>query len=98
MFIECLKENKEPEFPYDIYSAINMSSVAILGHRSVLNGGKPYDIPDYTKEETRKALENDNDSPFYYSDGREPTIPCCSHSDYRATDEQLKNYLDFIKD
>jgi len=75
-----------------------MSSVAILGHRSVLNGGIPYDIPDYHNEETRKQLENDTDSPFYCSDGREPTIPCCSHPDYRVTDEQLKNYLEFIKD
>ena len=98
MFLDCIAEHKEPEFPYDIYSAINMSSVAILGHRSVLNGGIPYDIPDYHNEETRKALENDNDSPFYYSDGREPTIPCCSHPDYRVTDEQMKNYLEFIKD
>ena len=96
--IECLKEHKEPEFPYDIYSAINMASVAILAHRSVLNGGVPYDIPDYHNEETRKTLENDNDSPFYYSDGRTPTIPCCSKTDYSVTDEQMKNYLEFIKD
>ncbi len=98
MFLECLKENREPEFPYDIYSAINMSSVAILGHRSVLNGGIPYDIPDYHLEETRKELEEDRDSPFYYSDGRTPTVPCCSKTDYRVTDEQMKNYLEFIKD
>jgi predicted dehydrogenase len=47
MFVECIKEGKQPEHPFDIYSAVTMSSVAILGHRSVLAGGKTFDIPDF---------------------------------------------------
>ena len=91
-FIESIKEGKQPEHPYDIYSATTMSSVAILAHRSVLNGGQPYDIPDFRLEEDRKQYENDRETPFFGSDGSKPTIPCCSKADYAPTEEQLKNY------
>lgn len=91
-FIECIKEGKQPEHPYDIYSATTMSSVAILGHRSVLSDGQPYDIPDFRLEECRKQYENDRETPFYGTDGSKPTIPCCSENDYKPTEEQLKNY------
>ena len=98
MFLECLSEKKQPALPFDIYSAVNMSAVAILAHRSILNDGKAYAIPDYRNEDVRKELEKDTLSPFYYSDGREPTIPCCSKPDYRVTQEQLDNYIEIMKD
>ena len=94
MFIDCIKAQKQPEHPYDIYSAVTMSSVAILAHRSILNGGVPYDIPDFHMEECRKQYENDRETPFYGTDGSEPTIPCCSKTDYKPTDEQLRRYLE----
>jgi hypothetical protein len=92
MFLDCIKNGKQPEHPFDIYSAINMSSVAILAHRSMLEGGKPYDIPDFTKEEDCKLYENDRLSPFYYTDGRKPTQPCCSQTDFKPTEKQIENY------
>jgi predicted dehydrogenase len=92
MFLDCIKEGKQPEHPFDIYSAINMSSVAILAHRSMLEGGIPYDIPDFTKEEDCKRYENDRLTPFYGADGSEPTLPCCSHTDFRPTEKQMENY------
>ena len=92
VFLECIKKGKQPEHPFDIYSAINMSSVAILAHRSMLEGGKPYDIPDFTKEEDCKLYENDRLSPFYGVDGSEPVIPCCSHTDFKPTEKQIENY------
>ena len=92
MFLDCIKNGKQPEHPFDIYSAINMSSVAILAHRSMLEGGKPYDIPDFTKEEDCKLYENDRLSPFYGSDGSKPTLPCCSHTDFKPTEKQVQNY------
>ena len=97
MFIDCIKSGKQPEHPYDIHSAVTMSSVAILAHRSVLNGGTPYDIPDFHLEERRKQYENDNDTPFYGSDGSIPTIPCCSKTDYKPTQEQISAYLETLK-
>lgn len=36
-----------------------MSSVAILGHRSMLEGGKPFDIPDFKNESDCNLYEND---------------------------------------
>ena len=96
MFMECIKYGKQPEHPFDIYSAINMSSVAILAHRSVLNGGNAYDIPDFHKEEERVKYENDHQSPFYYSDGRTPNIPCCSHPDYKPDEENFSAFLETI--
>ena len=71
-----------------------MASVGILAHRSVLNGGAPYDIPDFRLEEERVKYENDDATPFYYTDGRTPTIPCCSHPDYAPTDEQVEKYIE----
>ena len=97
MFIDCIKSGKQPEHPYDIHSAVTMSSVAILAHRSVLNGGTPHDIPDFHLEERRKQYENDNDTPFYGSDGSIPTIPCCSKTDYKPTQEQISAYLETLK-
>lgn len=91
-FVECVKANKQPEHPFDIYSAVKMSSVAILAHRSMLEGGKPYDIPDFKKEEDKKRYENDYLSPFYGTDGSEPTLLCCSHTDYKPTEAQVDNF------
>ena len=81
-FVECLEQNRQPEHPFDIYSAVNMSSVAILSHRSVLEGGVPYDIPDFHDERERVKYENDRLSPFYGSDGSEPSVRCCSRADF----------------
>lgn len=92
MFRDCIRDGRQPEHPYDVYSAVAMSSVAILGHRSVLNGGQPYDIPDFRLEECRKQYENDRETPFYGTDGSEPTVPCCSKTDYAPSEEQFENY------
>lgn len=75
--LKAIREGKQ--HPMDVYFATTMTSVAILAHRSILNGGKPYDIPDFRKEEDRIKFENDHDTPFYGSDGSEPNIPCSSH-------------------
>ncbi len=96
MFVECIRENKQPEHPFNLHSAVAMSSVAILAHRSVLEGGKPYDIPDFTKEEDRKLYENDRISPFPKEDGGAPDIPCCTDPDYKPTETQLKLYRELI--
>lgn len=98
MFVDCIKEKRQPSHPFDIYSAVTMSSVAILAHRSVLSGGSSYDIPDFTKEEARTKYENDRLSPFYGTDDSEPTIPCCSVTDYKPTEEQLANYLRMLEE
>jgi len=92
IFLDCIKNGRQPEHPFHIKSAIAMSSVAILSHRSMLNGGVTYDIPDFTKEEDCKLYENDRLSPFFGTDGSSPTIPCCSHADFAPTEKQVALY------
>lgn len=97
MFLDCVRENRQPEHPFDIYSAVNMSSVAILAHRSALNGGITYDIPDFTTEEARAQYENDRETPFVGRNGEKPTIPCCTHPDFKPSEKQLELFREVIK-
>ena len=90
IFIDCVRNNQKPKM--DEYFAPTIASVGILGHRSLLDGGMPYDIPDFRKEEDRIKYEDDHLSPFYHDDGREPTIPCCSHTDFRANEEAVARF------
>lgn len=89
-FLTCIREDKDPVF--DVYFATRMASVGILGHRSQMEFGVPYDIPDFRNKADRDKYRDDNLSPFYYSDGREPTMPCCSHPDYRPSQQQIENF------
>jgi len=98
IFVESIKDGKQPEHPFDIYSAVAMSSVAILGHRSVLEGGKPYEIPDFRLDKWCKKYENDRLSPFYTSNNTEPTLPCCSNTDFKPTDTQIKKFVEMVID
>lgn len=96
MFLDCIRKNKQPEHPFDIYSSVTMASVAILAHRSILNGGTPYDIPDFRLEECRKEYENDRQTPFCGTDGSKPNIPCCSNPDYSPTEEQIRKMAELL--
>lgn len=98
IFLKCIREGTQPEFPFDLHSAVAMSSVGILAHRSVLNGGQVYEIPDFHDEEALRQYENDDLTPFYYTDGRTPNIPCSSKPDYRPTETQLKLYREQVSD
>ena len=62
----------------------------------MLEGGKPYAIPDFTVEADRKLYENDRLTPYYSTDGKEPTLPCCSHPDFKPTEKQLELYREFL--
>lgn len=95
-FFDCIRENRKPEM--DEYFATTCASVAILSHRSMLEKGVPYNIPDFRNEEDRKKYENDTLSPFFGKDGSAPDLPCCSHPDFKPTDEQYKNYLELVED
>ncbi|MBQ8402154.1 MAG: hypothetical protein IJX14_09520, partial [Clostridia bacterium] len=95
-FLECIRDGRQPEHPFHVHAAVAMSSTAILSHRSLLEGGKPYEIPDFHCEEWRKMYENDRHSPYYLTDGTEPDLPCCSHTDYKPTEEQMNRYLELF--
>ena len=95
-FLNAVRENKKP--PFDVYFSTRMASVAILAHRSILNGGIPYDVPDFSKEEDRKKYENDHETPFCYTDGREPNIPCSSNPDYKPSELNVENFRKAVKE
>ena len=94
-FFDCIRNNRQPKY-FDVYTATLMAAVGILGHRSMLEYGVPYDIPDFHKEEDRVKWENDTLSPFYGSDGSEPTIESSTVEDDRATPEAMAQYEAYL--
>ncbi len=94
-FFDCIREGKKPYL--DEYVATTMASVGILAHRSVMKFGEPFDIPDFHKEEDRKKYENDTLTPFWSENGTvPPTMPCCSHPDYKPDPARFKLFFDTI--
>ncbi|MBN2882791.1 MAG: Gfo/Idh/MocA family oxidoreductase, partial [Clostridia bacterium] len=63
LFVEAINSQKAPAY-FDVYDGAAMSAVAILGWRSALEKGKPYDIPDFRDENARNAYRNDFATPF----------------------------------
>ena len=56
---------KEQAQPYlDVYKACAMSSIGVLGWKSVLNNGAAFEMPDFKNEASRKKYENDHFNPF----------------------------------
>ena len=99
-FFRCIREGVQ--HPFDVYFATRMASVAILGHKSLLAGGMPYDIPDFRLEEDKKKWENDNSTPFYYSEEYDekltsPNIPLSSKPDYKPSQKQLDNFAKWLE-
>ena len=94
-FFRCVTENKP--HPFDALFATRMASVAILAHRSLMEKGTPYDIPDFSKEEDCLRYENDTLTPFYGPNGEAPSLPCTSEPDYRPDQEEKKRYREILE-
>ncbi len=61
-FIKYINGEHEPFF--NVYRATALSAAGILGWRSIKNGNREFEIPDFSNEEERKKYENDFYSPF----------------------------------
>jgi len=72
-FANAIRSGKPPYL--DVYRGVAMSSVGILAWKSALQGGTPFDVPDFHKESSRKAYENDHWSPFPAHAGLAPDQP-----------------------
>ena len=92
-FFNCIRENRRPEF--DEYFATTCASVGILAHRSLMEQGMPYDIPDFRKEEDCKKYENDHLCPLPRA-GLPANQPCCSHPDYEIDPVKYGNYIKMV--
>ena len=60
---------------FDVYKSVAMSATAILGWRSCLAHGENFRIPDFRNEEERRAVENDDLTPFPDENGEGRTLP-----------------------
>ena len=73
-FANAIRTGKPPFL--DVYRGVAMSSVGILAWKSALADGAPLALPDFRKEASRKAFENDNASPFpSHTDKGYPALP-----------------------
>ncbi len=89
-FLKSIREGVK--HPFDVYFSTRMASVAILGHRSLLEYGVPYDIPDFRKKEDRDKYRNDELTPYWHSNGTPPSLPCSSRPDFEPTELQKENF------
>ena len=51
---------------------------------------------DMKNEEERKVYENDRETPFWGTNGSEPTISCCSNPNFKQKQEVIDKYIDAI--
>ncbi len=72
-FANAIRSGKQPFL--DVYRGVAMSSVGILAWKSALEEGKPFDMPDFRRESSRKLFENDHWSPFPAHAGLAPDQP-----------------------
>lgn len=93
-FLTYLREGKRPIM--DVYFSVTLSAVAILSHRSLMENGRPYDIPDFRDPEVRELWRNDRTTPFYGPNGELPNI-ACSSKPWKPSEEQLNAYFEGIK-
>jgi predicted dehydrogenase len=61
-FANAIRSGKQPYL--NVYRGVAMSSVGILAWKSALEGGRPFEVPDFKREASRKLYENDNWSPW----------------------------------
>jgi predicted dehydrogenase len=61
-FANAIRSGKQPYL--NVYRGVAMSSVGILAWRSALSDGAPCEMPNFSSEKSRKAVENDHWSPF----------------------------------
>ena len=95
-FLDCIREGKKPVF--DVYAATTMSSVGILAHRSLLERGMPYDIPDFRREEDRLKYEKDRLSPFWGPNGEAPSLYASSHPEDHPSAEKMAAYDELMEE
>lgn len=85
-FLQYLRDEIQPFF--DVYRSVAMSAVGILAWRSVLEGGREMEIPDFRDPESRAKVANDFLTPIpNMEDGSGITLPCSSKP-YKALKEE----------
>lgn len=63
-----LGDEEGKRYSIDVYSALNMALPGLLAYRSIVDDGKPYEVPDLTDLSVRKKYRED----YYCTDPRTP--------------------------
>lgn len=82
------------KYSIDVYSAVDMGIVGILGYRSVLAGGMPMDIPDLRDPAERDKWRNDNKCTNPRIAQGEDLLPCAPEGSFEWPDsvyEEMHN-------
>ncbi len=82
-FIQDLRNGRKPYM--DVYRSAALSATAILGWRSVLEGSRQIEIPDFRDPAAREKYRTDERSPFWSGD-TPPDLPCSIHSGVQSTE------------
>ncbi|MBT3378162.1 MAG: Gfo/Idh/MocA family oxidoreductase [Lentisphaerae bacterium] len=93
-FAKAIREGSTPLI--DVYKAIDMTSVGILGYRSALQGGIPLEVPDFRDKTVRETYRNDdwNPDPARHREGMPfPSIL----GDIPISDESMKRFDELRK-
>lgn len=91
-FAKAIREGSAPLI--DIYKAIDMTSVGILGYRSALQGGIPLDVPDFRDKAVREKYRHDDWNPDPAR--RRPGMPFSSVlGDIPVSEENVRRFAEF---
>lgn len=77
------------DYSIDVYQALDMGICGLMAIRSILDGNKPYDIPNFRNKEEREPFRYDNICTNPAVAGPD-VIPCTINDVPRATDEELE--------
>jgi predicted dehydrogenase len=86
-FAQAIRSGEQPYL--NVYRGVAMSAIGILAWKSVLHDGAGYAVPDFSREESRRAYENDHWRPLDLDDPHAP--PVSSRGKQR---EVMPEYLD----
>jgi len=94
-FAQAITANRQPYL--DVYRAVAMSSVGILGWRSALADGAPFEVPDFASEADRARYADDHWSPWPEHAGPGQPPPSIL-GDIEPSPEALENALRIWQD
>lgn len=86
-FIEKILGGEDGKWSIDVYQAVDMGICGILAFRSILDGNRPYKIPNFRNKAERDAWRNDNacTNPAVAGD---QVLPCSSYPVRTVSPEQ----------
>lgn len=71
-FADAIRTGRQPYL--DVYRGVAMSAVGVLAWKSCLENGRPFEMPDFRSETSRRKYENDNWSPLTMTGPERPPV------------------------